>query len=161
MDVAPKQKTTPRERIARLVRQFGATERGVRVNAWRALELTMENEHLNWSDVGNWIEGSADGKYTETEMEEFAQALRAEGIEAGIKIGMVRAQAQQQSNGHIVLPEPAEMAKYCHERLGRLKDDKQRNFISDMYVITQRTRGLSPGRLGYLTSIYIQIGGRI
>jgi hypothetical protein len=161
MDVAPKHKTTPRERIARLVRQFGATERGVRVNAWRALELTMENEHVNWSDVSNWIEGSADGKYTEDEMQQFALAVRREGVEEGIKIGIVRGRAQQQSNGHIVLPEPSEMAEYCHERLNRLKDDKQRDFIGDMYVITRRGRSLSLGRLGYLASIYIQIGGRI
>ena len=53
------------------------------------------------------------------------------------------------------------MAQYCHERLGRLKDDKQRDFVSDMYVITQRGRSLSLGRLGYLVSIYIQIGGRV
>ena len=46
-------------------------------------------------------------------------------------------------------------------RLGRLKDDKQREFVTDMYVITQRAKNLSPGRLGYLASIYIEIGGRI
>ena len=28
-----------------------------------------------------------DGKYTEAEMQEFAQAARAEGVEAGIRIG--------------------------------------------------------------------------
>ena len=70
-------------------------------------------------------------------MQEFAQASRAEGVEAGIKIGMARA---SRSNGHIVLPEPSEMAEYCHARLGRLKDDKQREFIADMFVITQRRK---------------------
>ena len=30
------------------------------------------------------------------------------------------------------------MAEYCHARLGRLKDDKQRDFVSDMFVITRR-----------------------
>jgi hypothetical protein len=150
MDVAPKQKTTPRERIAQLVRLFGATERGVRVNAWRALEHMMEKEHVNWSDVGNWIQGTADGTYTEAEMLEMVAAIRKEE----------QARAPQ-SNGHMMLPEPAEMAEFCHERLGRLKDDKQREFIGDMYVITRRGRSLSLGRLGYLASIYIQIGGRI
>ena len=53
------------------------------------------------------------------------------------------------------------MAEYCHGRLGRLKDDKQREFVTEMYVITRRGTGLSLGRLGYLASIYIQIGGRI
>jgi hypothetical protein len=160
MDVAPKQRTTPRQKIAQVVRQFGAPERGVRVNAWRALELTMKGAGISWSDVGNWIEQNEidEGKYTEADLQEFGQAMRMEGVEAGIKIGLTRA---RQSNGHIVLPEPSEMAEYCHGRLGRMKDDNQREFVTEMYVITRRGRGLSLGRLGYLASIYIQIGGRI
>jgi hypothetical protein len=92
-------------------------------------------------------------------MQEFAQAARAEGVEAGIKIGMARANSGS-GNGHLSLPQPSDMAQYCHDRLNRLKDDKQREFISDMYLITRRGAGLSLGRLGYLASIYIQIGGR-
>ena len=53
-----------------------------------------------------------DGKYTETEMQELAQAARAEGIEAGIKIGMTRASnGSGNTNGHLTLPSPAEMAR--------------------------------------------------
>jgi hypothetical protein len=148
------------ERIAQLVRMLGSTG-GERRNAFAALERFMQSEGISWSDIGNAIEHNTSGKYTETEMQEFAQAVRAEGVEAGIKIGLARAQAKQQSNGHIVLPEASEMAEYCHERLGRLKDDKQREFVTDMFVITRRARSLSLGRLGYLASIYIQIGGRI
>ena len=151
MDVSPKKKTTPRERVAQLVRVFGATERGERVSAWLALERTMKSEGISWSDVGNWIEHGGELKLTEEELHEI--------YEAAVQEATKRVQAQQ-SNGHITLPEPSEMAEYCHERLGRLKDDKQRDFVSDMYVITRRGMNLSPGRLGYLASIYIQIGGR-
>ena len=122
MDVAPKQKTTPRQKIAQLVRLFGTTARGERVNAWRALERTMEGAEVSWSDIGNWIEQGGepdDGSYSEAELQEFGQVMRAEGVEAGIKIGMARA---RQSNGHIVLPEASEMADYCYARLaGRRK----------------------------------------
>jgi hypothetical protein len=162
VDVAPKQKTTPRQKVAQLVRLFGTTERGERVSAWHALERTMESAGVSWSDVGNWIEQGSepdDGKYSEAEMQEFAAAVRAEGVEAGIKIGMTRANSGS-GNGHLSLPKPSDMAEYCHDRLNRLKDDKQREFVSDMYVITRRGRSLSLGRLGYLASIYIQIGGR-
>lgn len=75
-------------------------------------------------------------------------------------MGMARA-SNGSGNGQLTLPKPLEMAQYCHDRPGRLKDDKQRDFVSDMYLMTQRGAGLSPGRLGYLASIYIQIGGRI
>jgi hypothetical protein len=148
------------KRVAQLLRMLGSTG-GERRNAFTALELCMRSHGISWSDIGNAIEHPADDKYSEAEMQELAQAARAEGVEAGIKIGKAQAQTQQRSNGHVVLPEPAEMAEYCHERLGRLKDDKQRDFVSDMYVITRRARSLSRGRLGYLASIYIQIGGRI
>ena len=148
------------KQIAKFVRMLGSTG-GDRRNAFAALERFMRSHGISWSDIGNAIEQhSADGKYSEAEMKELAQAVREEAVETGIKIGLARAQTQQQGNGHIVLPEPAEMARYCHERLGRLKDDKQRDFIDDMYVITRGAGGLSLGRLGYLASIYIQIGGR-
>ena len=54
----------------------------------------MQSEGIGWSDIGNVIEPGAecdDGKFTEAEMQQFGQAMRAEGVEAGIKIGMARA----------------------------------------------------------------------
>jgi hypothetical protein len=133
------------------------------VSAWNALVRTMDSENVSWNDLGNWIEhGSAecnDGKYTEAELQEFGQALRAEGVEAGIKIGLARA-GNGAANSHLTLPKPAEMAQYCHERLRRFKNDRERDFISDVYLITQRGRALYLGQLGYLASLYIQIGGK-
>jgi hypothetical protein len=147
-----------RKRIAQLFRMLGSSG-GERRNAFTLLERVMHSEGVSWTDIGDAIEHDGDGKYTETEMQEFAQALRAEGVEAGIRIGLARA-----GNGGgdgLTLPKPFEMAEYCHERPGQLKDDKQRDFVADMYLITQRGTRLSLGRLGYLASIYIQLGGRL
>jgi hypothetical protein len=145
-----------KKRIAQLVRMLGSNG-GERKNAWTVLERAMQSAGVSWSDIGNAIEHGGerdDGKFSEAEMQEFGQALRAEAIEAGIKIGLARA-----GNG-LTLPKPAEMADYCHQRAGKLKDDAQRKFVSDMLVITQRGRTLFPKQLGYLTSIYIQNGGK-
>ena len=154
-DVGP-----PRKRIAQLLRMLRSSG-GKRRNAFAALEGVMRGRDITWSDIGNWVEGGefADGAYTEDELQQFAQARYAEGVEAGIKIGEAR-KSNGGGNGHIALPKPADMAEYCHEQLGRLKDDKQREFVTEVYLITQRGRNLSPGRLGYLASIYIGIGGR-
>jgi hypothetical protein len=135
---------------------------GERRNAWAALERVMQSEGVNWSDIGNMIEraGEPGDGFTEAEMQEFAQAVRAEAIETGIKIGLARA-GSGSGNGHLTLPNPAEMAQYCRDRRERLKDDKSRDFVGDMCAITQRGARLSPRRLGYLVSLYIQIGGRI
>ncbi len=121
----------------------------------------MQSANVTWTDLGDTIEHDEDGKYSEAELLEFAQAARAEGVEAGIKIGQARA-SNGSSNGHgFMLPKPSEMAEYCHARLGQLKDDKQRSFVGDMYFITRRGSYLSLNRLGYLASLYIQIGGKI
>ena len=121
----------------------------------------MQNEGVDWTDIGDVIAGGGDddGKYTETEMQEVAQAARAEGVETGIKLGMARA-SNGSGNGQLTLPKPSEMAQYCHDRLSQLKDDKQRDFVGDMCVVTQRRTKLSPGRLAYLASVYIQSGGK-
>lgn len=152
------------KRIAQLIRMLGSSG-GERRNAFAALERTMQSEGVTWTDNGNMMErganGNSEGKYTEAEMQEYGQAARAEGVEQGIKIGIARGQAQQRSNGHTVLPEASEMAEYCHERLGRLKNDWQRDFIADIYAITRRRTHLSLPRLANLAKIYIEIGGRI
>jgi hypothetical protein len=153
-----------KKRIAKLVRQFSAAERGVRANAWEATERALKDIGANWSDVGNWIEGDDEpkpdpNKYTEADLQEFGRIQRAEGVEAGIRLGQARA-GNGGSNGY-TLPKAVVMAQYCHDRLSQLKDDRQRDFVSDIFGIAQRGRSLTPGRLGYLASIYIQIGGRI
>jgi hypothetical protein len=132
-----------KERLAKCIRLFGSAERA---NARIATERALASVGASWTDLGDWIEHS----YSEDEMLEMVATVRKEE----------HARAPQ-SNGHIVLPEASEMAEYCHERLNRLKDDKQRVFVSEMYVITRRRMSLSLRRLGYLASIYIQIGGRI
>jgi len=143
-----------KKKIAALLRMLGSSG-SERRNAFAALERLMQNEGVDWSDLGNWIEH---GKYTEAEMLEFGQAMRAEGVEVGTKIGLAR---DGGGNGHLTLPKPAEMAEFCVDRLTQLKDRNQREFVSDMHGITRRgRRTLSLGQLGYLVSLYIQIGGR-
>ena len=151
-----------RKKIAQLLRMLSSSG-GERRNAFAALERLMQNEAISWCDIGNLIEngfGCDDGKYTEAEMQEYGRAKREEGVATGIKIGLARA-GNGRSNGQLTLPSPVDMADFCHGRAGQLKDDKQREFISDMLVITQRGRTLSRGRLAYLASLYIQIGGGI
>jgi hypothetical protein len=136
-----------KERLAKCIRLFGSAERA---NARLMTERALASVGASWTDLGDSIEHS----YSEDEMQQIASVMRKRGIEEGTKIG-------QQSNGHIVLPEPAEMAEYCHQRPHRLKDDAQRQFIDEMYVKTRRGINLQLGTLGYLASIYIKLGGRI
>jgi hypothetical protein len=150
-----------KERLAKLFRMLGSSD-GERRAAFAALERTMKSEGVSWSDIGNAIEhDSGESKYTEAEMLEYGQAARAEGVKAGIEIGLARA-SDSGGNGHLTLPPPAEMADFVRDRRGQLKDDGQRQFIDEMVVKTQRLRNrLAPGTLGYLVSLYIKHGGKI
>jgi hypothetical protein len=148
--VEPKKKTTPKDMIAMIVRQFSAHERGVRAAAWRGLESTMQSQGITWVDVGDWIEHS----YSEEEMLQIVDAIRKEE----------RQRAQQsaaRSNGHFALPSPAEMADFCEARRNWLKDDAQRKFIEEMVFKTHNQMQLHRGTLGYLASVYIKHGGKI
>jgi hypothetical protein len=138
VDLAP-----VKDRLAKCIRLFGSAERA---NARIMTERTLAAVGASWTDLGDWIEKS----YSEDEMLEMVAAIRKEE----------RARVPQ-SNGHIVLPEPSAMAQYCHERLSRLKDDAQRDFIREMLVKTGRGINLQRGTLGYLASIYIKHGGRM
>ena len=120
--------------------------------AFSGLVRTLKNASADWNDFGDLVEHN----YSEQEMLEIVEVIRKEE----------RQRAQQsaaRSNGHYVLPSPAEMADFCEARRGQLKDDNQRKFIEEMVWTTRQMshRLLHPGTLGYLVSLYIKHGGRI
>ena len=137
------------------------------------LKGVMEDESYTWNDIGNDVEhggANGEGRYSEEEMLEFAQAARAEGVEEGIKIGVVRGNGRG-NNGHLHLPEPAVMAEFCNDRQSQL-NDWERKFIADMVLntrgsgrlspfLTRWNRGLKPRQLGSLAKIYISLGGAV
>src|SRR6186713_1020746 len=92
-----------KKRIAQLFRCLSSSG-GERRNAFAALEREMQKAGVDWTDIGNVIAGDGNdaGNYTETEMQEFALAARAEGVEVGIKLGMAR--ASNGGNGQLTLP---------------------------------------------------------
>lgn len=153
------------KRIAQLFRMLGSSG-GERRNAFALLEKTMQTEDITWTDIGDWVEQrGGSGGYSEAELEELTRAVRAEAVEDGIKIGLARGAARpafkQVGGDGYVLPSAEHMARYCQAGSARLKDAKQRDFISDMVLLTRSGRALSLARLGYLVSIYIQAGGKI
>jgi hypothetical protein len=101
-----------KERLAKCIRLFGSAERA---NARTMTERALESVGASWTDLGCWIEHS----YSEDKMLEMVATVRKEE----------RARAPQR-NGRIVLPEPSEMAEYCHQRLGRMKDTRSANSSS-------------------------------
>src|SRR5262245_52243656 len=106
---------------------------GERKNAWLALDRSMQSAGVSWTDIGDVIE-NGEGKYSEDELVEYAQAVRAEGVEAGIKIGQTR--AGNGGNGAGTLPSAPAMAEYCHQRPSQLTSDWQRDFVADIFVVT-------------------------
>ena len=67
-----------KKKIAQLFRMLGTSNVHERKTAWGTLVCEMQKAGVNWSDIGNVIEngGEDNGKYTQTEMCEVAQAAR-------------------------------------------------------------------------------------
>ena len=153
--VEPKKKTTPKAKIAMLVRQLSAHERGVRAATWCAIERTLQSHDMTWVDVGNWIEHGGNGELDEAE----AQAL----FDAGVKEGEQREHKKAAANsnyGTSALPSAFIMASFCHERRERLARDKDREFVDHMIIVAHR-RTLSPKQQTWLEDLYLKLGGRI
>jgi hypothetical protein len=51
------------------------------------------------------------------------------------------------------------MAIYCQQRSSRLRNAREREFVDDMVVETQRWPSLTPGRHKWLEDIYVRLGG--
>jgi hypothetical protein len=148
-----------KKRIAQLLRMLGSSG-GERRTAFTMLESAMREAKENWSDIGNAYERDGGPNFTESELQEYGQARHAEGVDAGIKIGQARA-SNGGGNGHgYTLPKDTIMADYCHQQLGRLKSDAERDFVNRVYPRIQRKMNLSPGELGFLMSVYVKSGGR-
>jgi hypothetical protein len=181
MDVAPKTKTTPRQKIAQLVRMLGATEHGVRVNTWSALKHTMKSLGITWTDVGNWIEGDEALQLVARTManagvtvsvndvvnwiknngENDLRIIYETALKEGIEIGKRQAtphQASHRSNGHGA-PNPRDMAAYCQQHLDDLNEWEQ-EFVTNMMSWTQR-RPPTAKQQNRLEELYAQLGGRI
>ena len=58
---------------------LGSNSDGERRSAFTALQREMQKAGVNWTDIGDVIASGDDddGKYTEAEMQEFAQVARA------------------------------------------------------------------------------------
>jgi len=190
-DVAPKEKTTPGGRVALLLAQLSA-EAGVQASALGHCELAMKAAGIDWRDIGNLVtnafkrmEMDADAGmslgdicnliehgYTTKETlryaEEYAEGKRAEGVEAGIKIGLARANAglihgNGHSGGGFLLPSAAEMTAYCHAHFNQLGNEWTRNFITAMVARMKRmsSKQLSPKQIVNLGKIYVELGGGV
>lgn len=131
-----------------------------RATTFPKLETEMVSRGYSWSDIGNLVEDN----YTKTEMQECAAAAHREGVEAGIKVGMALAASNGRGamNGNgsgYQLPKIADMVEHCHQQVGRLKNDNERDFIDRVYL--RRRTHLSLSELGFLMSVYAKSGGKI
>lgn len=154
-DVKPK--------LAKLLRMLDTPSESERRIAWGKLVSGLKQNGLSWVDVGDAFEQNL----TEAEVIELAEHAeargRADGVEAGIKIGMVRAANNGSGNGHggLALPPPVQIAEYVQSRRALLKDDSQRRFADEMVSKTRRRVYIAPGTLGFLISLYVKHGGRV
>lgn len=137
---------------------------GERRNAFTALERVMQSEDVSRTDIGDVIEFERDdGRYTEAKCRNLPRPPAPKGSRRGSR-SACRARVTEAAIVTSRCRRQWKWPDFCHTRRGQLKDDNQRKFIDDMVVATRHQMflryRLTPGRLGYLASIYIQNGGK-
>jgi hypothetical protein len=177
MNVAATTKTPPRQLLAKLFRMFGAAERGVRATAWCAVERTLKEASLSWSDVGNWIENES--------LQSLANAIDKAGVSpddvvrwiknggendliavfnTAVEEAVRRLKEEQQSGppGYGRLLTPVDMAQFCFDGVEGLPREKDREFIRSVFTwVVIRGRAPTPKQEPWLEDLYFKLGGRV
>ena len=150
-----------KKRIAQLFRMLGSSG-GERRNAWHALVREMQKAGVNWTDIGDVIEPAAATTTANIPRPKCASLPRRPAQKESRQGSRWawRAQAMERQWAAHAAEAFWRWRNTATTGFSQLKDDKQRDFVSDMCVVTQRRTSLSQGQLAYLASIYIQIGGK-
>jgi hypothetical protein len=175
-EVTPAERAAARNKVPKLIAQFGPeTDTNAWEKAWLENHDKMPKAGLAWTDISNLAASTfkrmdenphmsvgdvcrlIEQSYSAAELQEAIHAARAEGFAEGLKN---RSGSNGKSNGGrgngpgFWLPDANTMIGYCRQRLNQLAG-KERVFIDNIYPGMY----LSPGRLGFLTSIFVKHNG--
>jgi hypothetical protein len=142
-------------RLGKLLRLLSSDFDGEALAAVAAMRRLFETEKLSFNDLAAVIEGTDEGrpKFTEND----ARKIYEEGVRDGL--AKARSAAQESdffdSDGSPCWPE---IAVYCRAKAGQLRNEREREFVSDMAVNTlEREPTLKQAR--WLLRTFVKLGG--
>jgi hypothetical protein len=140
-----------RGRVGKLLRLLGSDKEGEMLAATAALRRTLHGAGADLHDLAESIEGTANGKkFTEEDAQKIYQA----GVEDG------RREAEANTGFHSVDddgPPWHAIAQECAERLDRMRDERERQFVQDMVRRTVRGGTPTEKQAKWLRDIYTRV----
>jgi hypothetical protein len=146
-------------RIADLVRPLGSQFDGEVLNAHGALKRLLASRGVSFADLGNAIEKLETGGLEEAEVHRVFHA----GYQKCLQ-DLARRQAEEQAVYAQRLDGSTDwgaVALYCQREMGRLNEDRHRQFVDDMASRVTWSRDPTPKQATYLLSLFRQLGGWI
>jgi hypothetical protein len=147
------------KRIARLFRMLGSPFEGEAHNALTMMKRTLQTEGLKFNDIATVIE-NCNGEIEEKKYSDAdAVIIFARGMEKGRTEEARKQQAPPEfydTDGH---PRWYEIAMFCQQNSTRLRDEWERNFVSDMPSKIIKYGRPTEKQVPHLLAIFVKLGG--
>jgi hypothetical protein len=150
-------------RVSKIFRLMGSDLEGEANAAAHKLVSLIRTEGVNCNDLGTLIE-NCDGRIEERKYSDAdAEMIYSKGVEQGIQKGRAEEARKQQAPPEFYdadgSPRWYEIALYCEQNSGQLRDEWDRNFISGMPEKMIRWKSPTAKQIPILMSIFKRLGG--
>jgi hypothetical protein len=146
------------KKLSKLVRMLGSSFEGEAHNALRKMKGLLEAEGLTFNDLATVIENHQgeieERKYSDAD----AEIIFAQGIQKGRAEEARKKDLPPEFYDADGCPQWNAIALFCQKNIGRLRDEWERTFISDMAGKTL-WREPSEKQAKHLLAIFVRLGG--
>jgi hypothetical protein len=143
-------------RIGKLIRLLGSNIEGEAISAASALRRVQQTEGFSFHILANLIESFEERKYSDTD----AEIIFMRGEEKGRREEMGKQQAPAEFYDADGSPRWYEIASFCRQNNARLRDEWERNFVSDEFVAKIIKFGRPTDKqIPHLMAIFVKLGG--
>jgi hypothetical protein len=143
-------------RIGKLIRLMASNIESEAIGAATALRRVQQTEGFSFNVLANLIESFEERKYSDND----AEIIFTRGVEKGRREETNKQQAPPEfydADGH---PRWYEIAVFCQENRGRLRDDWERNFVTEIVSKIIKYGGPTEKQGRHLLAIFVKLGGR-
>jgi hypothetical protein len=147
------------KRLSRLFRMLGSPYEGERHTAADKMKSLLESEKLTFNDIAVLIEnhnGEIEAKkYSDAD----ADIIFKKGIERGRTEEARKREAPPEFYDADGCPRWYEIAVYCQQNRGQLRDEWERNFANDMPGKIIKYGRPTEKQVPHLIAIFVRLGG--
>jgi hypothetical protein len=151
---------TTAKRIAKLFRLLASDFDGEVLNAARRMKQQLAAERLTFNDIATVIE-NANGEIEEKKYSDAdAEIIFSKGVEKGRAEEARKQEAPPEFYDADGQPRWYEIAVFCQQNSDRLRNEWERNFVSDMPGKIIKFGQPTTKQVPHLLAIFVKLGGK-